>query len=216
MNREIILSPACFPGIDYIAFLANCKSAEIDISGNYIKQSYRNRFKLLAASGPMDIVIPVLHKEGVKQEMKHIQICYTEHWQKRAWRTIVSAYGKAPYFLYYADKYEQLFNLKTELLIDWNKQILQHLSADLLFNLPTFCETWKPVYLDKSDLRESIHPKKNALVEIPPYHQVFSDKINFQSGLSCIDLLFNLGPEASAYLRKLPSVDLLLNQPKNF
>ena len=32
------------------------------------------------------------------------------------------------------------------------------------------------------------------------YEQVFSDKIDFQSDLSVVDLLFNLGPETTSYL----------------
>jgi hypothetical protein len=203
LNNAFILSPACFPGIDYLAILANCKTVEIDNSGNYIKQSFRNRFRLLTASGPMDVVVPVLHKAGVKQEMNSVEICYQENWQKRAWKTITSAYGKAPYFLYYADNYEQLFNHQTNLLIDWNALILAQLSRDLTFNLPVFCETWKPDHTDISDLREVIHPKKKSPIEIPAYHQVFSEKFNFQPGMSCIDLLFNLGPDASSFLRTI-------------
>ena len=32
------------------------------------------------------------------------------------------------------------------------------------------------------------------------YDQVFSEKIEFQSDLSVVDVLFNLGPETTSYL----------------
>ena len=151
----------------------------------------------------MDVVVPVLHKAGEKQEMSSVEICYKENWQIRIWKPIVSAYGKAPYFLYYADKYEQLLNRQTKLLVDWNYLILEQLSHDLTFTMPNYCEFWKTSYTDRSDLREVIHPKKKSPFEIPAYHQVFSEKFNFQPGVSCLDLLFNMGPDASSFLRTI-------------
>ena len=34
------------------------------------------------------------------------------------------------------------------------------------------------------------------------YEQVFANKIEFQSDLSVVDLLFNLGPETTSYLER--------------
>ena len=42
------------------------------------------------------------------------------------------------------------------------------------------------------------HKFKN--LEMDTYEQVFSEKIDFQSDLSVVDLLFNLGPETTSYL----------------
>lgn len=58
------------------------------------------------------------------------------------------------------------------------------------------------------DLRSAIHPKKSIVDNYPfkliePYYQVFEDRFGFTSNLSIIDLLFNLGPDAPAYLRRL-------------
>jgi hypothetical protein len=59
-----------------------------------------------------------------------------------------------------------------------------------------------PVY---EDLRESFHPKKRYKDNASPagnrYIQVFEESIGFLPDLSCIDLLFNLGPDALAYLK---------------
>lgn len=56
------------------------------------------------------------------------------------------------------------------------------------------------------DLRGIIHPKKSfqedyALRLKQPYYQVFEDRFGFERNLSIIDLLFNLGPDATTYLR---------------
>ena len=43
----------------------------------------------------------------------------------------------------------------------------------------------------------------DGLPEIPPYYQVRQGQLGFIGGLSILDLLFNLGPEALLYLRSL-------------
>ena len=51
------------------------------------------------------------------------------------------------------------------------------------------------------DLREAIHPKKPPVSQsFAPYYQVFENKFGFQSNLSIIDLLFNMGPEGELVL----------------
>ena len=53
-----------------------------------------------------------------------------------------------------------------------------------------FCQTL--------DLRETIHPKHSVSsgFQPQPYYQVFALKHGFQPNISCIDLLFQMGPES--------------------
>ena len=46
--------------------------------------------------------------------------------------------------------------------------------------------------------------KKKEVANLPEYKQVFSNKFSFQGNLSIVDLLFNLGPQCGAYLKKIP------------
>ena len=47
------------------------------------------------------------------------------------------------------------------------------------------------------------------------YDQVFSEKIEFKSDLSVVDVLFNLGPETTSYL-ETPKVFNFIIFVKNF
>lgn len=40
-------------------------------------------------------------------------------------------------------------------------------------------------------------------VQTPPYRQLRADRLGFVGGLSVLDLIFNLGPEAALYLHRL-------------
>ena len=47
--------------------------------------------------------------------------------------------------------------------------------------------------------------KTKEVSNLPEYKQVFSEKFSFQGNLSIVDLLFNLGPQCEAYLKKIPA-----------
>ena len=54
------------------------------------------------------------------------------------------------------------------------------------------------------DMRSYFLPKTLATLNqqnLPTYLQVFEDKHGFISNLSCLDLIFNLGPESATYLK---------------
>jgi len=63
-------------------------------------------------------------------------------------------------------------------------------------------EKYLATYPGGQDMRTGISPKKRNTVIAPSYTQVFNTKFGYIPNLSIIDLLFNLGPETSSYLKK--------------
>jgi len=58
--------------------------------------------------------------------------------------------------------------------------------------------------LETTDYRSALSPKKAPVFQyFPSYTQVFSTEKPFEQNLSILDLLFNLGPEAGSYLKKI-------------
>jgi len=188
------------PGITYFQQVVRADEIFVEQHEHYIKQSYRNRCRILTAHGPKDLVIPVI-KGNRKTKITEIEIDYSQNWVNIHWRSIRSAYGSAPFFTYYSDYLQQIYERKFLFLFELNKTLLQFYLKCLNIKKPMlYTETYMPVYDDGvSDYRNKIHPKiKPDILEIIPYNQVFGKQ--FVPELSIIDVLFSQGPETLSYL----------------
>lgn len=203
MSGQILVSQACFGPVQYFVHLGKASKATIEKHSNYQRQTYRNRYHILGANGPLTLSVPVEKGKTVKIKDSQIKIAYHSNWQANHWRSIVSAYNSSPFFQFYRDDIEPFFSKKYTYLFDFNLESTRLLcellgieteivvSDDFLKNPP----------YDVLDLREVIHPKKNFRkvdsTFIPvPYKQVFDERHGFIPNLSILDLLFNKGPEA--------------------
>jgi len=203
-----LLSTAYFPPIQYYSKLVQENPIYIECFENYAKQSYRNRCDILGANGRLTLSVPVLKGARKKILTKDIQIEYVENWQKIHFKGIESAYRKSPYYEYYIDDIEPIFNKDFKYLIDLNEHIMSILNEIIEIN-PQIERTTDYIK-DTSgyiDWREGIHPKKSKRQEDEnyaevAYTQVFSDKFEYQENLSILDLIFNLGPESLIHLDK--------------
>lgn len=203
-----LLSTAYFPPIQYYSKLVQENPIYIECFENYAKQSYRNRCDILGANGRLTLSVPVLKGARKKILTKDIQIEYVENWQKIHFKGIESAYRKSPYYEYYIDDIEPIFNKDFKYLIDLNEHIMSILNEIIEIN-PQIEKTTDYIK-DTSgyiDWREGIHPKKSKRLEDEnytevAYTQVFSDKFEYQENLSILDLIFNLGPESLIHLNK--------------
>jgi len=179
----------------------------IEKNENYLKQSYRNRCIIYGANGPLTLVVPVQRGSFHKTAIEELEIDYDTDWQANHWRSIISSYKSAPFFEFYIDDLIPFYQQKFRYLIDYNtslmKIFLRYLDIKQEFS---FTKSFKKQYpLKLLDFREKIHPKKSFRdpnFKNLEYTQVFSPKHGFIPNLSILDLLFNLGPEASEFLRK--------------
>ena len=95
---KILLSTAYLPPIEYFATILACDGFELENHEHYIKQSYRNRCKIMTSNGILDLSIPVNKVNGNHTLIKDIRISYLSNWQSNHWRAIESAYNKSPFF----------------------------------------------------------------------------------------------------------------------
>jgi hypothetical protein len=174
---------------------------------NYTKRSFRNRAYIATANGILRLSIPLAKGKNERQAIREVQISYEEPWQQKHWTAICSAYGNAPFFEYYKDDLQPLFETKEASLFEYNKKILQTLFYVLDMHVDIqYSKAFLPIDKENAyDFRNKINPKANAYAldaqfKVVPYQQVFQEKTGFIPNLSILDLIFCKGPETMTIL----------------
>jgi hypothetical protein len=196
-----VLSIHYLPNLLWMRHLLN-GNAIIDVHEHFVKQTYRNRTTILSANGPLSLVIPV-QKTAHKMSIHELKPDNTIHWQRQHWQSLKSAYGSAPYFIHYADAFENLYSTNTQSVlqfeVDLLKLCMKYLKVNVQVNLS---DTYIACMPGDIDLRYQITPKIHANETFKPYLQIFAEKFAFEPNLSVIDLLFNQGPRSIDYITK--------------
>jgi hypothetical protein len=200
MADKLLLSTAYFPPACYFRLIRDAEIVFIEREENYHKQTYRNRCMILASNGVHSLSVPVTKGDRLKAPVKDIRIDYSKRWQQVHIRAFTSAYGRSPYFLYYSENIFSILQKNQHFLIDLNHELLLECLALLDINkCINYTSSYEPAGLQTGDYRYSISPKKEQVISSKPYIQVFGES-GFVPGLSIIDLIFNLGPDAALFL----------------
>lgn len=132
----MIVLPTAYlaPQAWYEAFLKT-DAVQIEVQESFVKQTYRNRCLIHDAQGnEIILTVPVMKVEH-KQLTRDVQISYQQHWQHQHWMALRSAYGKSPYWDYYADFFAPYYERETKWLVDLNEG-LHDVIVRLLHNKP--------------------------------------------------------------------------------
>jgi len=199
---NILLHPTYFPCIANLVAMLKADTVTFEVHDNYQKQTYRNRAFIYAANGKLLLNIPVHHTQNNRQLYKDINIAYSSNWQSLHWKSIQSAYYSSPFFEFYADDLQPLFETQEPFLMDFNQKCLDVILDCLQLKLDTkTSSTFEKHPKDSADLRGLVNHRKEQPQHFEPYKQVFDDKHGFLPNLSILDLLFNEGPMAVNYLK---------------
>lgn len=171
---------------------------------NFIKQTYRNRCRILGPNGTLDLSVPLIKNSGQKTPIQEVLIDNSQNWQALHLRSLESAYRSAPFYEYYFPYIEEFFTQPQTELFNLNQRII-HMLVKLLRVSSSLIVSKE--YLEdlggRRDLRSLIHPKKESWNENwLMYNQVFEGKFGFTPDLTILDLIFNLGPDAKIYLEE--------------
>lgn len=204
MQHKGLFSSYYLAPIAYYYYLTQHNSIIEDVFENFVKQTYRNRFYVLSPNGVQSLTIPLI-KVKRKKPFKDVRVAYDENWQKIHWKSIESAYRSSPYFEFYEDEFQPLFEQKFEFLLDLNTE-LQTKIIDLIGIETTISKSSSYIENidDYTDYRTSFSPKnKITNLNFPNYIQVFNDRLPFKPNLSILDLLFNEGPNSLNYIKSI-------------
>ncbi len=199
MPGEILLSTAYFPSAEYFSLIKNADSVFVEREENYIRQTYRNRCKILTSAGILVLSVPVMKGASVKAPLRDVVIDYSKRWQQVHLRAFTSSYSTSPYFQFYFESIEKSMIRNHKYLLDLNEELLRICLAILRIDrIVSYTSSFQPAGM-KNDFRYALTPKKATGYSPKPYYQVFSEN-GFVAGLSILDLIFNMGPESADLL----------------
>ncbi|MCH2194902.1 WbqC family protein [Kordia sp.] len=201
---SILVHPTYFPSIAHYVLFAKAEGLVYEMEDNFQKQTYRNRTYIYGANGKLMLNVPVRHSKIDKhQKYKEIQIANETAWQRLHWKSLESAYRTSPYFEYYEDELQPLFEKKYTSLIDLNFDTIQVINDCLQLDIPiSKTKEYQSIVEGIQDCRKLVDVKKEPDHGFETYTQVFESKHGFIANLSILDLLFSEGPNALTYLEQ--------------
>lgn len=219
--KKLLIDLHYLPCIEYFCQLIKYKQIVIEAKEYFIKQSCRNRCYILSANKVQMLSIPVKRKT-IGIYYKDIQIDYDQKWLNNHWNAIKAAYGKAPYFEFYAEFFRKIFFKKIKYLFDLNIEMLDLCLKLLMVKCEIeFTECFNKISANNTnDMRGIFHPisklpsqsprnpggrnnhlitKSKYLLKPYKYQQLFGTE--FTPNLSIIDLLFCAGGDSLRVLK---------------
>lgn len=196
----MLLSTTYLGPILYYKALVSANTVLVEAWESWQKQSYRNRCYIDGPNGKLMLSIPV--QASSTGLIKDVRISYKDNWPQKHWQAIKTSYNASPFFEILGPDLQDVYRQKPTYLWDLNLE-LTHIILDWLQCNTSLTTTQSWQEQADEDLRESYHPKRDVQQTLPAYPQVFDHKNNFLANLSVIDLLFNEGPAATGYLKRL-------------
>jgi len=226
LKKVAILQSNYIPWKGYFDIIRAVDEFIIYDEAQYTKNDWRNRNKIKTPSGVQWITIPVYQKT-LDQRISETKVSNSK-WAIKHWNTIQGNYAKAPYFAMYKDIFKEFYSLvETPYLSEINIHLLKlicgllnietrisnsssfQLAGNPTERLVSLCkQTSSSIYLSgpaaKQYLEEECFVQEKISIEwmdysdYPEYPQLFPP---FAQDVSIIDLLFNVGPASTSFMK---------------
>lgn len=194
-----ILPAAYLPSVEYFWHLAQ-GGCVVDLGEHFVKRSERNRARILATDGAMELTAHVRHADLPRQPMRDMRLDYSKRWQHQHWGALTASYKSSPYFDHYARRFEPFYRREYAFLADYDLQLTELLCSLAHIPMPEVSERYVEAAPGDRDLRPK--RREGPAFAAEPYVQVFSDRMPFEANLSFADLLFAEGPAAASVLAR--------------
>ncbi len=210
--------PEYFPGLAYVALMLSSDPFVLADTFQYSRQSFQNRSRIRNPKGWQWVSIPLKGgQHGRPQTGVHIR--QIAAWRKRHWKAFAFNYRPTPYFAHYEEELREFFMRPWTMLGDItcaSVQLLHRflgLSSMLIraselegspAGLPDILGAMDRATLltTQESAPHDAHggwPLRVLQYDHPQYRQAFD---RFWSGMTALDAIFNLGPEAAGMIRR--------------
>ncbi len=191
--------------VEYWAVAWAAGGLVVDISRRYNKrEKATHRMDICDTHGHTQLTVPITWNLGVGNgelrplRWSDIDVSAHGHWWTIHLTALRSAYGRTPFYEFYEDLLLPLYTSRYE----HERVKLWELNREMDSVIAQMLEMPAPQYIQAAPAVPPIPPLKEGA----EYWQVRADKFGFMPGLSILDLIFNLGPEAQLHLERLTGV----------
>lgn len=200
----LVLPPAYCGGIGRYALMMRHARTVVDTSRQYDKRfKHPHRCTIADTRGPLQLTVPV-----AKPERHHgtrwaeIQVSLHGRWWEVHRTAVASAYGRTPFYEFISDGFNAIWRSFSARECNLS---LMDLDAAIEAEICRLLGIPAPIYSDRIPESGTITPSaaETDSITAPPYWQVRQADLGFLSGMSILDLIFSLGPEAQLYLAAL-------------
>jgi hypothetical protein len=224
--RIAIIQSCYVPWKGFFDLIGRCDNYVIFDQTQFVKRHWHNRNRVKTATGLEWLTIPVISKERYRQPIDEVEIA--KPWAQKHWRTLELAYRRAPFFEAFAPIVRSWYERASgeKLLTEVNALFLQEIANLLGLGTRILRDTDFPIQGVKTErllaivqaagadcylsgpsakvyLDEAAFAAAGVAVEwmnyegYPEYAQLHG---RFEHGVSVLDLLFNVGPDARSYI----------------
>lgn len=186
----LLTSTAYFPPAHWFTLAGQCGGWYTEAHENYQKGGWRNRCRIAGPNGVQLLSVPLEKGKHQKKPIQEVRISYRQEWWREHEQAIRTAYGRSPYFEYYAEDLFAVARSQPATLWALNQGLTETVLRLLHWDIPRL-ETEAFVSAGSPDF----HRLPQPAASLNPYPQVFTDRHGFLPGLSVLDGLFCLGPQ---------------------
>ncbi len=190
---NVVLPPVYCGSVRYYAAMAQYGAVTIDITRRFNKRDKDCRRCVIEGPNRVQRLTVPLEKpqEWRSTRLSDVKVSSHGEWWHVHWGAICSAYGRTPYFEYYADDLRPTYSGDIELLVDLDAAIDRFCRGALGIGCCNSTEAYNEVAAGATSVKDI------------PYYQIWASRFGFTPGLSVLDLIFNMGPEAPLVLREM-------------
>lgn len=225
MTRVAIMQPTYLPWLGYFSMIDYVDKFIYLDSVQFARRSWQQRNRIKSVNGELMMTVPVFSKGLRGQVINETQIDLSTNFGVKHWRSIETAYKKAPYFSIHAEELEKHFLSPPASLADFNISLIEKLC--MIFGVSTPRQRSSSMFTSgtKSELLARLCKKAGASsyisapgskeyiqessafqnVGVTVDYFVYDHPVYFQGNgefipyMSAIDLLFNVGAEESLF-----------------
>ncbi|MCH7344188.1 WbqC family protein [Pelomonas sp. CA6] len=225
MTRVVVLQSNYIPWKGYFDLIRDAELFCFYDDVQFTKNDWRNRNRIKTAQGPRWLSVPV----GTDLNRLVCEVRMSDaRWQASHWDSLRQAYGKQPFFRHYRDFFEEIYRGRVwESLSELNQHLIRRIAGELLgiqtrfddsrhyrsegvrlerlmgllqqlgcshyISGPAAKDYIDPAVFERAGMRLSWKDYSGY----PVYEQPHPP---FEHGVSILDLLFCVGPDAPQYI----------------